>query len=259
MVYVSGDNVAATVVKAEAVTARNNAMKTKAFGCHRVRKAMRVTWTKGRCTVLKDYRVVHGGSLGSHRWAILRTHTLNNMQFFKPTRRDPHWCKLVLGKPARAAEWIQSVTGVYDSFDAAMKQVIDGDGNDSEDVAEISLPKFPGSTEEHSFKAMKYAKFNMEATTANLDWLITFVSPDIGSGDQHGRKPRLPRSEHPRISRMRCRRQETTSAGVFSCSNSISNREAPRHKHFTTLCSIRILAFCVATTNVMCKCSLGVV
>ena len=182
MVYVSGDNVAATVVKAEAVTARNNAMKTKAFGCHRVRKAMRVTWTKGRCTVLKDYRVVHGGSLGSHRWAILRTHTLNNMQFFKPTRRDPHWCKLVLGKPARAAEWIQSVTGVYDSFDAAMKQVIDGDGNDSADVAEISLPKFPGSTEEHSFKAMKYAKFNMEATTANLDWLITFVSPDIGSG-----------------------------------------------------------------------------
>ena len=71
------------------------------------------------------------------------------------------------------------------------------DDNDSEDVAEISLPKFPGSTEEHSFKAMKYAKFNMEATTANLDWLITFVSPDIGSGDQHGRKPRLPRSEHP--------------------------------------------------------------
>ena len=121
MVYVSGDNVAAKVVKAEAVTNRINAMKaTKG----RVRKALRVTWTKGRCNVLKNYRVVHGGSLGSHRWAILRTHTLNKMQFFKPTRRDPHWCKLVLGKPARAAQWIQSVTGVYDSFDAAMKQVI---------------------------------------------------------------------------------------------------------------------------------------
>lgn len=78
-----------------------------------------------------------------------------------------------------------------------------GDADD-DGVINISMPIAPGSTSVHSFKAMKDQNFNMEATAANLDWLIKFAN-----------SPELQADCNPRASP--CKLKEDTLAWMCHC------------------------------------------
>ena len=94
---------------------------------------------------------------------------------------------------------------LWESFATAMENA--GDADD-DGVINISMPIAPGSTSVHSFKAMKVQNFNMEATAANLDWLVKYANSDNDS-------PELQADRNPRASP--CKLKEDTLAWMCHC------------------------------------------
>ena len=157
----------------------------------RLREQQKKVWATGRCKILHNFKVVRGGKLKAvvgRPYAIVQTYSVGGKHFLKPSKRDPHWCRLIFGEPARDQPWM--MTAVHDAFMAAMDNIADVGEVDADDeranvIVEINVPTSQGSRKTHTLNAIKMNQFNIEALAVNIDWLINFVASEKDPGAQH--------------------------------------------------------------------------
>ena len=199
----------------------------------KLREQQRKVWVTGRCKFMRNFKVVRGGKVqairGGRPYAIVQTYSIGGKHFFKPSKRDPHWCRLIFGKPARDRPW--TTTAVYDAFCAAMHDPVDvgevaADDERSNDIVEIKLPTSPGSINTHTINAIKMNQFNMEALAVNIDWLIDFVASETEPGAQHTptRPKRQLRSSSVASGDDGCETEDTLPAWIYSNIISVNTR-----------------------------------